>query len=218
MLRMTLIGRVIDGLPLAASMEDEQTDRELAEYKSQAKMILKRLSDASPQRCTIETGPFFFHYVIEIGVCYLVMCDKSYPKKLAFDYLSDLQREFHNRYANEVTTAARPWVFIDFDTVIQKTKKMYMDSRSSKNLAKLNDELQDVHRIMTQNIQDVIGRGEKIDKVSALAGNLSAESKKYLKDAKYLNFLNAFYRKYGPLGVVFVTLVVVIYLRYYVFY
>jgi hypothetical protein len=38
-----------------------------------------------------------------------------------------------------------------------------MDTRANRNLDKLNSELQDVQRIMTQNIQDVLGRGEKLE-------------------------------------------------------
>lgn len=42
-----------------------------------------------------------------------------------------------------------------------------MDSRARKNLNNINTELQDVHRIMVQNIDDVLQRGE------TLSGNLS---------------------------------------------
>eukprot|EP00126_Sphaerothecum_destruens_P004417 Sdes_comp18174_c0_seq3m7693 len=164
MIRLTIIARLIDGLPLAASMEDDVDDRGMAEYKSQGKMIFKKLTDSSPNRCSIESGAFIFHYFIEYGVCYLTLVDKSYPKKLAFSYLQELQKQFQIEYGNEVGTAARPYAFIKFDTFIQKTKKNYMDTRAQRNLAKLNDELQDVQRIMTQNIQDVLGRGEKLDR------------------------------------------------------
>ncbi|KNC71305.1 hypothetical protein SARC_16158, partial [Sphaeroforma arctica JP610] len=102
-------------------------------------------------------------YLIEMGVCYLVLCEKSYPKKLAFSYLEEVQKEFYQAYANEIGTAARPYAFISFDTTIQRLKRQYMDSRANRNLNKLNNELQDVQRIMTQNIQDVLGRGEKIE-------------------------------------------------------
>lgn len=49
------------------------------------------------------------------------------------------------------------------DTTIQRLKRQYMDTRANRNLDKLNAELQDVQRIMTQNIQDVLGRGEKLE-------------------------------------------------------
>lgn len=49
------------------------------------------------------------------------------------------------------------------DTFIQKTKKLYLDTRTQRNLAKLNDDLAEVHSIMTRNIAEVLGQGEKLD-------------------------------------------------------
>lgn len=48
------------------------------------------------------------------------------------------------------------------DTYIQKTKKSYEDSRVRRNLNNINTELQDVQRIMVQNIDDVLQRGEAL--------------------------------------------------------
>ena len=48
------------------------------------------------------------------------------------------------------------------DTFIQKTKKSYEDSRVRRNLNNINTELQDVQRIMVQNIDDVLQRGEAL--------------------------------------------------------
>lgn len=48
------------------------------------------------------------------------------------------------------------------DTYIQKARKNYQDSRTRRNLNRLNDELHDVQRIMVQNIDDVLQRGEQI--------------------------------------------------------
>ena len=47
---------------------------------------------------------------------------------------------------------------------MQKAKKNFADSRSSRNrnLNRLNDELQGVQKIMIQNIDDVLQRGENL--------------------------------------------------------
>ena len=46
-------------------------------------------------------------------------------------------------------------------TVLQKLKKPYVDTRAQRSgVSKLNDELVDVQRIMVQNIDDVLQRGE----------------------------------------------------------
>jgi len=57
MVLMTMIARVFDGLPLAASVqEDEQTGKSILEYQNQAKRLFKTLNENSPNRCSIETG------------------------------------------------------------------------------------------------------------------------------------------------------------------
>lgn len=50
------------------------------------------------------------------------------------------------------------------DAFIQKTRKLYLDTRTQRNLAKLNDDLYEVQQIMTRNIQDVLGIGDRLDR------------------------------------------------------
>mmetsp|Transcript_29095 Transcript_29095/g.93795 ORF Transcript_29095/g.93795 Transcript_29095/m.93795 type:complete len:215 (+) Transcript_29095:26-670(+) len=203
--KLTLIARVVDGLPLAASMEEEKDHRELDAYKSQAKRIVKQLNAASPQRMTIEAGANNFHYINSDGVCFLCLTERAYPKRLAFNYLDDLYKEFMAKFRSDIESASRPYAFIKFDTFIQKTKKLYVDTRAPRNLSKLNDDLTDLTKIMTQNIQDVLGRGEMIDSVAKKSTSLRQASSKYSKDAKYLN-TQALLRKYAPVAVVTVLI------------
>lgn len=51
------------------------------------------------------------------------------------------------------------YLFFSLDTYIQKAKKIFSDSRSRRNLNALNNQLQDVQRIMVQNIDNVLQRG-----------------------------------------------------------
>ena len=48
------------------------------------------------------------------GVCYLTLAEKSYPKRLAFQYLEELQSEFSRLYGRQIDTATRPYAFIKF--------------------------------------------------------------------------------------------------------
>lgn len=97
-----MIARIADGLPLAATMqEDEQSGKSVLEYQNQAKMLFRKLNTLSPSRCSIETGPYLFHYLIENDVCYLVLAEKNYSKRLAFAYLEDLAQEFHTQYGKK---------------------------------------------------------------------------------------------------------------------
>ncbi|CAH1173927.1 unnamed protein product [Phaedon cochleariae] len=188
MVLMTMIARVADGLPLAATMqEDEQSGRSILDYQNQAKMLFRKLGPQSPVRCTIETGPYLFHYLIEYEVCYLVLCEKNYSKRLAYSYLEDIAQEFHTQYGKRVNTVTRPYTFIEFDTFIQKSKKQFTDSRSRRNLNAINNQLQDVQRIMVQNIDDVLQRGTVLSELDMKTQSLSMLTEKYKKDATYLN-------------------------------
>lgn len=86
MVKLTIIARVTDGLPLAEGLDDGRDLGDADYYKQQAKALFKNLSRGQnePSRMSIETGSYVFHYIIEGHVCYLTMCDRAYPKKTCF--------------------------------------------------------------------------------------------------------------------------------------
>ncbi|KAM4099677.1 hypothetical protein ACJW30_05G009200 [Castanea mollissima] len=163
MVKLTLIACVTDGLPLAEGLDDGCDLKDAEFYKQQVKALFLSRGQNEASKMSIENGPYIFHYFIEGCVCYLTVCDCAYPKKLAFQYLENLKNEFGRVNGAQIETAARPYAFIKFDTFIQKTKKLCQDTRTQRNIAKLNDELYEVHQIVTCNVQEVLGVGEKLD-------------------------------------------------------
>lgn len=165
---------------------------------------------------TIESGPFTFHYIIEGDVCYLTLVDKAYPKKLAFQYLDELAKEFSSMYGPQIDGVARPYAFIKFDTFIQKTKKLYLDTRTQRNIERLNADIAEVHSIMTRNIQDVLGQGERLDRMTEMSNMLSADAKHLAVKAKGL-YHQAIFQKYLPWVVVGAVMFLTIFVRYFLF-
>ena len=182
-------------------------------------MIFRRLSKSSEPQASIESGPFTLQYagpridsmpastveaaqllmygysilgsyLIHEDLCFLCVCDRSYPRKLAFTYLSDLAREFTTTYpaAQYLSPTLRPYAFMEFDTFIQRTKKTYQDSRASQNLDKINDELRDVTKVMTKNIEDLLYRGDSLERMGEMSGRLREDSRKYRKAAVRINW------------------------------
>ena len=47
-------------------------------------------------------------------MCYLTLAEKAYPKKLAFQYLEELQSEFSRLYGGQTDSVTRPYAFIKF--------------------------------------------------------------------------------------------------------
>tara|TARA_B110000977_G_scaffold66610_1_gene90577 strand:- start:12335 stop:13066 length:732 start_codon:yes stop_codon:yes gene_type:complete len=218
MVKLTMLARVADGLPLAEGLEsDRQADLET--YKQQAKTLFKKLGTGPPppSRMSYESGAYFLHYMIEGGVCYLTLTDRGYPKKLAYQYLEDLAKEFVlQNGADSIETVARPYAFIKFDGFIQKTKKLYQDTRTQRNLKKLNEDLHDIQNVMTRNINDILGQGERLDHVSSMSETLRNESRKYSSRAKDLS-RQALIQKYTPIAAVIGFVLLLLLLRHWLF-
>ena len=64
MVKLTMIARVTDGLPLAEGLDDGRDQKDADFYKQQAKLLFKNLSKGhyEASRMSIETGPYFFQY------------------------------------------------------------------------------------------------------------------------------------------------------------
>lgn len=177
---------------------DDNNDPELMEQKKKCKLIISRINPNSEPQATIESGSFNIHYLISNSIIYLCICEKSYPRKLAFSYLSEVSREFNNSHAQEaLSSSARPYGFSSFDNFLSKTKKIYQDQRAQSNIDKLNNDLADVKKVMTKNIEDLLYRGDSLDKMSDLSSSLRNDSIKYRKKAQRIN-LEALIRQYIP--------------------
>ena len=90
--------------------------------------------------------------------------------------------------------------------IFTKTKKIYQDQRAQSNLDKLNNDLIDVKKVMTKNIEDLLYRGDSLDKMSDLSSSLKQDSLKYKRRAQRINF-EAMLRQYIPIvgaGLIFV--------------
>ena len=154
-------------------------------------------------------------YLIQDQICFITICERSYPRKLAFTYLQDLATEFTTTYSaqNYLNPSCRPYAFVEFDTFIQKTKKTYQDSRASANLDKLNDELKDVTKVMTKNIEDLLYRGDSLERMGDMSQRLREDSRKYKKAAVRINW-ELLLKQYGPFGAIGLIMLILIWWRF----
>lgn len=214
MINSTLIFRS-DGLPLSGTVDDD-SDPQLLEQKKKVKLIISRITPNSEPRASIESGDYQIHYLILNNIIYFAICEKAYPRKLAFSYLSEISNEFNQSHGNDsLKPETRPYAYVSFDNYMQKTKKIYQDQRAQSNLDKLNLELADVKSVLSKNIEDLLYRGDSLDKMSDMSSSIRQESKKYRRAARKINF-DLLLQQYAPiigLGLIFVFLIYWVFLR-----
>jgi vesicle transport protein SEC22 len=61
MVQLTMIARTSDGLPLTASLQDEN----LTDYQTRAKQIFRKLNHSSAPKLAIEHNNMIFYYQID---------------------------------------------------------------------------------------------------------------------------------------------------------
>lgn len=198
-----------DQLMLAATMDPAPQVNEL---NAQTNQILKRLNDQTPSRCSVNAGSFVYHWLIEGEVCFLALCEREYPKALAFQYLEELQSSFHQKHGREFQRYSRAYQAVEFEPEISRIRRKFLDPQSPSNVKRLQDDLTEIHSIMSRNIKDLIERGEHLEEMESKSHHLLQDSKKFSRKSRLAN-LRALYRQYLPVVVIVLIIVCVIYWR-----
>lgn len=81
------------------------------------------------------------------------------------------------------------------------------------NLDKLGENLREVQGIMVKNMEDLLWRGDSLDRMSNLSTSLRSESAKYRKAARKIN-IDAMIRKWAPVGGVGLFVLLFIYFKF----
>jgi vesicle transport protein SEC22 len=212
MLYLTIIARISDNLPLAATMVNDNELPNIEQFKQQRKQLLKQLSISAPKQMTVETGSYNFHALTEDGVCYVTLCEKSYSSQLAYSFLHELKKEFTQLYGKDVDKVERPFAFLKFDKFIQDTIRVYSDTRTKRNLSKLKEELGEVQEIIKKNIKDLFDRGERLDSMADTSNEILLGSKKFRTSATNLNRMY-YWKTYGPVVIVLSIVIFLLYIK-----
>ncbi|KAH6686193.1 transport protein sec22 [Plectosphaerella plurivora] len=214
-IRSTQIAR-LDGLMLCASVDDEHQENDVVEIKNKIRAVLRKVSPNSEPRASLEFHQATLHYLIDKQIIFLTITDRQYPRNLTFTYLSDLAAEFHQTYpaAQLQSPTLRPYAFMEFDTFITRTKATYSDARAAQNLDKLNDELRDVTKVMTKNIEDLLYRGDSLERMGELSSRLRDDSKKYRRAAVRINW-ELLLKQYGPVAGLFFFIIIFLWWRFF---
>ncbi|KAL5568037.1 hypothetical protein UlMin_024612 [Ulmus minor] len=161
MVKLTIVGRVSDGLPLAQGPRYLSEDNESTSfYKQHAEFLLKEISKGalSHSKMIIRLDHHCFNCLVDNGIGFITLCDSSYPRKLAFHYLQDLQMEFQKFDYNLMDKITRPYCFVKFDSIIGNIRKKYVDTRTQANLSKLNANRHQDLDILTENFAEILER------------------------------------------------------------
>ena len=171
---------------------------------------------------------FFYSFITQDGIIYLTCADKHYNNKLVFVYLQEIAHAFKDElrntygsannidYLSKVENIETEYSFLKFEKIILKKKKEFKDVNAKENLDKLNQELIDVNKIMTESFEMLLNRDNNLSKIQAQSATLRDTSKDLRKSAKKLK-MSMLFRKYATPIIICVIITFLILMKFFVF-
>jgi len=153
----------------------------LAEYSNSTgnfTQITRRILDKIPQqdgKMSYVYDKHVFHYVCYDGITFLCMTEQSFSRSLAFAFLEDIKQRFGAQYGNTKRTAGSMAMNAEFSRVLQRQMDFFSNNPNADKLTQANQKVDEVKAVMTNNIEQVLERGDKIevlvDKTEGLYSN-----------------------------------------------
>ena len=125
------------------------------------RVLLNKIKDHD-SRQSIQYDDYVFHIVVEDRVTYLCMSEDKKSVHVSFQFLDDVKKKFQERYKEKIHTAIAFQMDADFKRVLER-QMLYYNNPDNNTTARLSSKLDDVKGIMLQNVETVLGRGEKLD-------------------------------------------------------
>jgi len=169
----------------------EHTTSAASQTSSLASLVLPKITHTSAAKLTYTHDQKFIHYIADApseyppsassagGLTYLVVADASLGRRIPFGFLVEIKKRFLAQYPPESTdfTSLPNYGAGSFNTELKKLMIDYGTTKAGKEdaISNVQGEIDNVRGIMSQNIESLLERGERIDllvdKTDRLGGN-----------------------------------------------
>ena len=157
----------------------EHTTSPTSGTSSLASLILPKIGHETPQKLTYTHNQNFVHYIADApsdhpgadpsagGLTYLVVARSDLGRRVPFGYLFEIKKRFLSAYNPQTTDFASlpPYGAANFNSQLKLLMVEYGTTQGGKDnaIGNVQDEIENVRGIMTENIERVLERGERID-------------------------------------------------------
>ncbi|MCJ1399753.1 hypothetical protein MMC11_002955, partial [Xylographa trunciseda] len=156
----------------------EHTASASSQTSSLASLILPKIDHRTPQKLSYIHNQNFIHYIADApsdhpsgtsagGLTYLVVASSAFGRRIPFGYLVEIKKQFLARYKPEDTDFASlpPYGAAAFNSTLKGLMVSHGTTQAGKEdaIGNVQNEIENVRGIMTENIERVLERGERID-------------------------------------------------------
>lgn len=118
------------------------------------------------------------------GLCGCITADREYPPRVAFTLLTKTLDDFAAQFPSwksEKRNEALLW------PALTEAVAKYQDPANADQIMRIQRNLDETRDVLTNTIETVLQRGEKLEDLVERSGELSSQSKLFYKQAKRAN-------------------------------
>ncbi|KAK5165077.1 uncharacterized protein LTR77_009174 [Saxophila tyrrhenica] len=158
----------------------EHTSSAVSGASSTASLILPKIQHESAQKLTYQHESSNIHFIADAppsnsspdnlsggGLTYLVVAKGDFSRRISFGYLVEIKKRFLKEYDAERTnfSSLPAYGAAAFNSQLKQLMMEYGTTKAGQNdaFANVQSEIDNVRGIMTENIERVLERGERID-------------------------------------------------------
>ncbi|KAF2248615.1 vesicle-associated membrane protein-like protein [Trematosphaeria pertusa] len=162
-----------------ANVLSEHTASASSNASSLLSVILPKLTHSTAEHKTLDSGTYFTHYHTLSpssfpaeqssagGLTFLCVAEKQLGQRIPFGFLANLQKKFFEEFPPENTDFASlpSYGCASFNAVMRRLMQEQGGTQAGQQdaLRTAQQEIEGVREIMTENIERVLERGERID-------------------------------------------------------
>jgi len=127
-----------------------------------------------------------FHYIVSDGITFMCMADEASKRRVAFSFLMDIKNRWFATFGDSGKSATTFQMQHDFSQTLERQCDFFNDARND-NMERVEAQLDEVKKVMVQNISKVLDRSEHLELIADKTSQLSNTSKKFTAESKELS-------------------------------
>lgn len=159
-------------------------------------------------KLTYSHGNYLFHYVSEDHIVYLCITDDEFERAKAFMFLNDIKKKFQVQYGQRARTALPYAMNSEFSRALSLQMRYYSDVKNTDQLSKVEGQVDELMEILVRDIDQIAGRGERLELLVDKAQDLSVNAVSFKKSS--VNLARSLWWKNLKICVIIVVVVVLI--------
>eukprot|EP01087_Luapelamoeba_hula_P024850 TRINITY_DN960_c0_g1_i1.p1 TRINITY_DN960_c0_g1~~TRINITY_DN960_c0_g1_i1.p1 ORF type:complete len:219 (-),score=37.03 TRINITY_DN960_c0_g1_i1:276-932(-) len=153
-----------------------------------SRLILDKIATTTSGRMSYAYDRHYFHYLASDGLLFLCMSDEQFPRRIAFAFLDDIKTRFLAVYKSTYKNAIAFAMNEEFSRVLKRQMEYFSYDPSVDKISMVTKKVDETKKVMVENIERVLDRGEKIELLVSRTEQLQDQSYKFASESKKLRF------------------------------